>query len=221
MNLLLLALFCLLYSLAESLLSSNSSVDLLVRDIQLEFRNLLDSDLLEESAEGGFEAELESDDPDNPDDLDLLDDLDEETGTAESIGDPIENPEQDEIAGNLRSTTGRLENDISCGKAIFEPDATLAAMKKGLSFVQFPNWKNKRREQPHYYNNYEGFDFPNCTEGRLYEFPILIGGRLHEGGRTGRPGAHRVIFKAERNGTYCGLITHEGADSWGGFVMCE
>lgn len=145
------------------------------------------------------------------------------------LKDPLEaylDDADEEADEQAQSISGLPLEDLLCREATFRPDAISAAITKALSIIQpqLPHWKNKRREQPHYYNNYEGFDFPECTEGRMYEFPILVGGKIHRGGSTGRknpPGAHRVILKAEKNGTYCGLITHEGADSWGSFIMCE
>lgn len=174
------------------------------------------------------------------DGFDLLHDSDHNEDNEEGddedaayVKDEIELDFEDRPAGLIsyknqrRQKILRLPQEIlKCGTSPFSPAAISAAMNAGLGIIQqHVSWKNQPREQPHWYNNYEGFHFPDCREGRMFEFPILIGGQIHGGGRTGSrgsPGAHRVIFKADRNGgTFCGLITHEDSERRGSFVACE
>jgi hypothetical protein len=148
---------------------------------------------------------------------------------------PSSSPQVNPLIAHLPSAS------IKCGHTIFTPASISAALSAGLKIVNkaHGHWKNKPREQPHWYNNFEGFDFADCEReqvGRMFEFPIMADGSVHPGGRTGRrarPGAHRVIFAegsgeadagAEAGagaGTFCGLITHEGSARRGSFVACD
>lgn len=176
-----------------------------------EFDPFYDSDsIVDDETDEEDEDEVDTDDEDGSD-------ADYEDEPAELIPDVKKKKKQKIL---------RLPEEIlKCGTSPFSPDAIFAAIHAGVEIIQqrVP-WKNKPREQPHWYNNYEGFHFPDCTEGRMFEFPILIGGQVHRGGHTGskaRPGAHRVIFKADSDsGTFCGLITHEAAEWRGSFVAC-
>ncbi|KAF8632998.1 hypothetical protein AX15_001595 [Amanita polypyramis BW_CC] len=68
---------------------------------------------------------------------------------------------------------------------------------------------------PHQYNDFEGFSFPNCT-GTFFEYPILTGGVLYNGGS---PGADRVIY--DTSGDFCACLTHTGAPMTNGFLECS
>ncbi|KAK5711230.1 hypothetical protein LTS12_027950, partial [Elasticomyces elasticus] len=60
---------------------------------------------------------------------------------------------------------------------------------------------------PKPFRNDEEFQFANCPDGELLEFPILSSGQVYGGGS---PEAFRVIYQDtdDGNGKYCGLLYH-------------
>ncbi|KAJ5118334.1 hypothetical protein N7448_010045 [Penicillium atrosanguineum] len=97
----------------------------------------------------------------------------------------------------------------TCGTICYTSSAVSAALAAGYKLEA-----NGQADDsyPHVYHNYEGFSFP--VSGTYYEFPILKGGSVYDGGS---PGADRVIFNG--NDQLAGVITHTGA-SGDDFVSC-
>ncbi|KAJ5261143.1 Guanine-specific ribonuclease N1/T1 [Penicillium angulare] len=98
----------------------------------------------------------------------------------------------------------------TCGSNCYSSSAVSAAQKAGYKLESAGNDDDS---YPHEYHDYEGFDFP--VSGTYYEFPILSGGDVYDGGS---PGADRVIFNG--SGELAGVITHTGA-SGDDFVQCD
>ncbi|KAF7436301.1 hypothetical protein PC9H_003130 [Pleurotus ostreatus] len=84
------------------------------------------------------------------------------------------------------------------------------------------NTVGKSREQkgkfPHYFGNAELLAFPTgCKKPDLLEFPILHDHTLFS--NTSDQGADRVVYN--KKGDFCGCMTHTGAATPNGFVLCK
>ncbi|KAL2261656.1 hypothetical protein VTK26DRAFT_3671 [Humicola hyalothermophila] len=114
-----------------------------------------------------------------------------------------------------RQGTASLGN-VTCGRNSYSKQQVDAAVAEGCRL-------HKAGEQigsskyPHRFNNREGLEL--ATDGPYQEFPILPSGVY-----TGRaPGPDRVVFDPDyRNDcVYAGAMTHTGAATTNGFVLCE
>ncbi|KAF4573406.1 hypothetical protein AB1N83_007739 [Pleurotus pulmonarius] len=72
---------------------------------------------------------------------------------------------------------------------------------------------------PHYFGNGEKLAFPaGCSKPDLFEFPLIHGGTLFN--NTSDSGTDRVVYN-EKTGAFCGCMTHTGASTPNGFVLCK
>ncbi|KAL2037185.1 hypothetical protein N7G274_010048 [Stereocaulon virgatum] len=99
----------------------------------------------------------------------------------------------------------------TCGSTCYTQSDIDAAVQQGYSDYQSGQTAGSS-SYPHQYNDREGFAFPDS--GPYYEFPILGSEQVYTGGS---PGADRVIFTGD--GTYEGVITHQGA-AGNDFLQC-
>ncbi|KAK4211227.1 hypothetical protein QBC37DRAFT_376268 [Rhypophila decipiens] len=100
-----------------------------------------------------------------------------------------------------------------CGNTCYWLTDVHAAMHEGHK-LQASGQGNDPESYPHQYNNNENFEFP--TPAPWYEFPIMSTYTLYKGGN---PGPDRIIF--DNDGQLEALLTHSGASTEDGFVMCD
>ncbi|KAF2171460.1 hypothetical protein M409DRAFT_50896 [Zasmidium cellare ATCC 36951] len=74
---------------------------------------------------------------------------------------------------------------------------------------------------PHVFNNKEQLSFPACSGLTLYEFPLEPENQVFTTGDAA--GADRVVYATTgpNQFTYCGAMTHTGAPTRSGFVLCS
>ncbi|KAK4495352.1 hypothetical protein PRZ48_013683 [Zasmidium cellare] len=76
-------------------------------------------------------------------------------------------------------------------------------------------------QYPHVFNNREKLSFPACSGLTLYEFPLKPENQVFTNGAAA--GADRVVYATTgpNQFTYCGAMTHTGAPTRNGFVLCS
>lgn len=105
---------------------------------------------------------------------------------------------------------------VTCPKYLYSRPQVEKAIQRGI--ILTPVNEPQPGGYPHIFGNNKKLKFDDkCKGKKLWEFPLLHGDKIYGGGD---PGADRVVFyihtdnpdtKPTKDGTYCGVMTHDGA----------
>ncbi|KAI1762465.1 Ribonuclease/ribotoxin [Hypoxylon sp. FL1150] len=114
---------------------------------------------------------------------------------------------------------------VTCPGYRYSRPQVESAIQQGI--INMPTSQPQPEGFPHEFGNNRKLPFSKvCNGKKLYEFPLLHGGKVFGGGETG---PDRVVFyiytdnpdkSPTKNGGYCGVMTHDGAGEKNGFALC-
>ncbi|KAK1832036.1 Ribonuclease/ribotoxin [Podospora conica] len=116
-----------------------------------------------------------------------------------------------------QSVTGTSSlTSVTCGSTRYTAQQILDATTEGCR-LHAAGQQLGNNNYPHQFNNREALVF--AASGPYQEFPVIAGGAVYAG-RS--PGADRIVFKpGSSRCEYVGSMTHTGAPTNNGFVLCE
>ncbi|EMD34505.1 hypothetical protein CERSUDRAFT_97763 [Gelatoporia subvermispora B] len=108
---------------------------------------------------------------------------------------------------------------VNCGNGKISDAAVSRNYNEGLRLLQAGATvsSNSGRQYPRRYGDNDGLNLSGQCGSQLYEFPLIKGNSPF--GHLDNAGNDRVIF-SQANG-YCASITHTGASTANGFVLCK
>ncbi|EMD34466.1 hypothetical protein CERSUDRAFT_97719 [Gelatoporia subvermispora B] len=106
---------------------------------------------------------------------------------------------------------------VTCGSTKYAVAAINRNLAAGSSLLQQGKTVSTGKALfPHKYNRGDGLTLSGCT-GQLYEYPLIKGNSAF--GAGDKVGPDRVLF--DQTGVYCASITHTGAPTTNGFLLCK
>ncbi|EMD34467.1 hypothetical protein CERSUDRAFT_97720 [Gelatoporia subvermispora B] len=110
---------------------------------------------------------------------------------------------------------------VNCGGTNIKVGGVQRNLNEGVrlqrSGQQIPSGDSARALYPHTYNDRDGLNLARTCPGQLWEFPLVKGDQPFKAGE--KAGPNRVVFS--QTGDYCASITHTGASTPNGFVLCK
>lgn len=120
-------------------------------------------------------------------------------------------------------------DSFQCGTATYTGHTIYISAQRGVN-LKLVGETRGRYQYPHKFGNKESLALPShCpADDNLQEFPLMA--PVYDGGKNNvKQGDERVLyywvpgdidFQGNPNAKYCGIMTHVGAPTTGGFLLC-